>query len=208
MRAFGLLLVLVGMTANTADLLDQGGNIGADLMELDLRNDRHQLHGNVRISQGAMSIASDEATATALQTDNSRWTFDRSVHVQTAEADLKSSSATARFANGALSEAIVKGTPATFEQRQVLADQQARGRAGQIEYDFVKGIVKMTKDVWFTYGGNEFRGDVVVYNVRDEKVVVNPAGQSNGRVNIRIRPRNGVKIEPSNAPRSGSENGA
>ena len=48
-------------------------------------------------------------------------------------------------------------------------------------------------------------GDVVVYNVRDEKVIVNPAGQSNGRVNIRIRPQNGVKIE---TPRSGNESGA
>ena len=42
----------------------------------------------------------------------------------------------------------------------------------------------MTEDVWFSYGGNEFRGDTVIYNVNDERVVVNPGGPGNsgGRV--------------------------
>jgi lipopolysaccharide transport protein LptA len=208
MRAHLIVLCLFAAHSQAADLLEQGGNIGADLVELDLRNDQHQLHGNVRISQGPMSIASEEATASALQTDNSRWTFEHSVHVQTAEADLKSNTATARFANGTLREAVVKGSPATFEQRLAPAEKLARGRAGQIEYDFVKGIVKMTNDVWFTYGGNEFRGNVVVYNVRDERVTVNGEGRNNGRVNIKIRPTNGVKRDPATAPLPDNENGA
>ena len=49
-----------------------------------------------------------------------------------------------------------------------------RGRAGVIEYDFVAGIVKLTDDVWFSNGKDEFRGDVVIYNVRDERVQINP----------------------------------
>ena len=208
-------LIVVGLglftSVHTADFLDQENTIGADTVELDLRNDRHELQGNVRISQGPLSIAADRATATALQTDDSRWTFENSVHLQTPDADLKSNTATAEFLKGELKEAVVKGSPAVFEQRQAVADKRARGRAGQIEYDFAKGIVRMTNDVWFSYGGNEFRGDVVVYNVQDERVTVNAEGQNNGRVNITIRPRPDLKIErpsgSSAAPR-GDESGA
>jgi lipopolysaccharide transport protein LptA len=202
-------LLLLGLaSAHAAEFEDQVLQVDADDGEFDLREAEQHLRGNVRITQGAMSISAAEAVGKGESTDNSRWTFSRDVHLQTRDADLKSNTATAAFLNGLLTEATVKGTPAVFEQRTTLPDKQIRGRAGQIDYDIAKGIVKLTKDVWFSYGGNEFRGDVVVYNVRDEKVVVNPAGQSNGRVNIRIRPRSGAKLEPSTAPRSGSESGA
>jgi len=205
MARFLLLLLLGAAAVNAAELTDQVLQVDADDGEFDLREAEQHLRGNVRISQGAMSIVAQEAVGKGESTDNSRWTFSREVHLQTRDADLRSSTATAAFLNGQLTEATVKGSPAEFEQRGVSADKRIRGRAGQIDYDIAKGIVKLTSDVWFTYGSNEFRGDVVVYNVRDEKVIVNPAGQSNGRVNIRIRPQNGVKIE---TPRSGSESGA
>lgn len=190
------IVLLAGSGAlHAAELGTEAMTVEFDRSELDLRNDRHQLHGNVRIQQGAMSIVADEASASALQTDDSRWRFERSVHVQTAEADLKSNVATAEFSNGQLRQAVAFGTPAVFEQRTAL-DKRARGRAGEIEYDFAKGIITLTNDVWFTYGDNEFRGNVVVYNVREERVVVNPDGKSSGRVNITIRPRPGASPQP------------
>ena len=202
------ILVLLASPLHAADLSNQEMTVEFDSSELDLRNDRHELHGNVRITQGTMSIAADEATASALQTDDSRWKFERSVHLQTAEADLKSNVATAQFSNGQLRQAVATGTPAVFEQRTA-TDKQARGRAGQIEYDFAKGIIKLTDDVWFTYGDSEFRGNVVVYNVREERVVVNPDGKSNGRVNITIRPRTGASSNPpGSATRLAPESGA
>lgn len=197
MRELVLAVALLAPPLEAAELTDQAMTVEFDRSELDLRNDRHQLHGNVRITQGAMSIAADEASANALQTDNSQWKFERSVHLQTAEADLKSNTATARFANGLLSQAVATGTPAVFEQRTSTTDKLARGRAGQIEYDFAKGIIKLTNDVWFSYGENEFRGSVVIYNVREERVYVNPQGKSDGRVNITIRPRAGTKPNQS-----------
>ncbi len=79
-----------------------------------------------------------------------------------------------------------------FEQLDAAADKNVRGRANVIEYDFATGTVKMTQNVWFSYGGNEFRGDTVIYNVKDERVVVNPGGNgTGGRVNITIRPGSG-----------------
>jgi lipopolysaccharide transport protein LptA len=175
-------------TAVAADLALQDRKFSADVTDSNLREDSHVLRGNVRISQGPMSIEADQATASSLQSGNSRWTFERSVHIQTEDADLKSNSASAAFSDGALSTARVQGTPALFEQRRT-TDKPIRGRAGVIEYDLAAGIVKLTGQVWFTYGDNEFRGDTVVYNLREERVVVNPTGEKRGRVNITIRPQ-------------------
>jgi len=194
--AAALLLAAASAGAATVPRLgSESIQLSADFQSSDIRNDVHVLTGNVRVTQGPMSMQAEQATVNALQSDHSRWTFERAVHLQTADADLKSNSATAVFAAGQIAEATVKGTPATFEQRNAAADKSVKGRANLIEYDFAKGIVKMSQDVWFSYGGNEFRGDVVVYNVKQERVVVNPGGENaGGRVNITIRPGTG-KIE-------------
>lgn len=171
-------------------------SIGYDYAEIDMRKDEHHFRGNVSISQGPMSITSDTAMAQgASQNDKVRWTFDRNVHVQTSDADLRAATAIGQVVKGALTNATLKGSPAVFEQRNAAADKQVRGRAGQIEYDFARGIVKLSNDVWFSYGGNEFRGAVVVYNVRDERVVVNPEGSNQGRVNITVRPQPTGKLD-------------
>jgi lipopolysaccharide transport protein LptA len=168
---------------------------GADVLNSNFRTDVHELSGNVRVSQGPMSIESEQATAKALQTDHSQWTFERAVHIKTAEADLKSNTASAEFVKGLISQARATGTPAYFEQRGGPPDKQVKGRAGIIEYDFDKGIVKLSNDVWFSYGGNEFRTSKVIYNLRDERVVANPDRQDSGRVNITVRPKTGeVKL--------------
>jgi lipopolysaccharide transport protein LptA len=164
----------------------------------------------VRISQGDLSIEAQKATASGMQSDNGRWTFEKSVHIRTADADLKSDSARASFANGQIAEAVAQGSPATFEQRNAAADKQVRGRANTIEYDFGNDTVKLSDNVQFAQGGNEFRGDTLIYYVRDERVVMNPGGGESGRVNITIRPRNGTKqpdAAPA-APKNDDESGA
>jgi len=193
-------------TAAAADLAMRDGRLSADITDSNLREDLHVLRGNVYISQGQRSIEADQATASALQSGNSRWTFERSVHIRTEDADLKSNTASAAFSNDALATARVQGTPALFEQRRT-DDKAVRGRAGVIEYDLATGILKLTGQVWFSYGGNEFRGDTVVYNLREERVLVNPAGEKRGRVNITIRPqrRGAGGTGSSNAPAASDE---
>ena len=178
-------------------------HLSADLLDSDARNDEHVMTGNVRITQGATSMEADQATVNGLQSENSRWQFEHNVHIRTAEADLKSNSADAVFAAGRIAEATVRGAPATFQQLNAeSADRNVRGRARVIEYDFAKSTVKMTQDVWFSYGGNEFRGDTVIYNLNDERVTVNPGGGNNGggRVNITIKPGSPVRLPGSQTP--------
>ncbi|HEY5810389.1 MAG TPA: LptA/OstA family protein [Povalibacter sp.] len=179
-----------GAHAATPTPSTEGINIAADLQEADLRNDVHVLTGNVSITQADMSMEADKATVKGLQTDNGRWTFERAVHIRSAKADLRADTADAVFASGRVAEATVKGAPALFEQLNAAADKKVSGRAKIIQYDFGKGTVRMSEDVWFSYGGNEFRGDTVVYSLNDERVVVNPGATqgSGGRVHITVKP--------------------
>jgi len=196
-------LGVMATAPNAAAPGTEGINISADLQESSLREDLHVLTGNVRITQGDMSMEADKATVSGLESDRSRWTFERNVHIRSSRADLRADTADAVFVNGRLAEATVKGTPALFEQLDATADRKVSGKAEVIEYDFSKGTVKMTRNVWFSYGGNEFRGDTVIYNLNDERVVVNPgATGGSGRVNITIKPGSVPALPGAGKPRA------
>jgi lipopolysaccharide transport protein LptA len=170
----------------------------ADVMTLDMRADMLDLAGNVRVLQGPLSIESGTATATAQgrRSGESQWTFQNAVRINTAEAALQADTARAAVVDGRIASARIEGKPAQFEQR-AKADRQMRGRAGVIEYDFAAGVIKLTGDVWFSNGKDEFRGDVVVYNVRDERVQINPGGREPGRVRGTIRPERDTTSAPT-----------
>ncbi|HWK51553.1 MAG TPA: LptA/OstA family protein [Steroidobacter sp.] len=182
-----LLFATVGSGAAKAPPLDSGFAWSADVVSSDFRNDTLDLSGNVRAAQGPMSIEAQTAKARNFRAPNSHWTFEQAVRIRSAEADLQSNVATADFLNGELSDVRIQGSPARFEQIGAANNRQVRGRAGVIEYDINTGVVKLTDQVWFSNGKDEFRGDVVIYNVRDERVQINPGGSSN-RVRGIIRP--------------------
>lgn len=204
------LAAVTGASAGAAEVVRAGGQFTwvADVLSSDFRSDTLDLTGNVRVTQGPMSIEAGAATARDFRSDNSRWLFQKSVHIVTSEAELQSNSASAAIVSGQIAQARVEGSPAQFEQRGGRNDRQVRGRAGVIEYDFVAGIVKLTDQVWFSNGKDEFRGDVVIYNVRDERVQINPGGESSGRVRGIIRPQQRSETvspaPPSPQPESGA----
>jgi lipopolysaccharide transport protein LptA len=202
--AAALVLIALGTGAGAAQLLRPGDelNADADVVTSDFRTNTLEFSGNVRVTQGPMSIQAGAARANDFRSENSRWNFEKSVHIVTAEADLQSDSASAAVVGGQLARARAEGSPAQFQQRTGSADRQIRGRAGVIEYDFAAGVVKLTDEVWFSNGKDEFRGEVVIYNVRDERLQINPGGQ--GRVQGIIRPRGKTTVSPpAPAPESG-----
>jgi lipopolysaccharide transport protein LptA len=200
-RVTVLLLAAIGTTAGAAELLrpDDKFTWDADVVTSDFRTDTLEISGNVIVTQGPTSIQAGAAKANDVRSENSRWSFQQTVQIVTAEAKLQSESASAAIVGGQLARARAEGTPAQFEQRGAREDGQVQGRAGVIEYDFVAGVVKLTDNVWFSNGKDEFRGEVVIYNVRDERLQINPGGQ--GRVRGIIRPRQGTAATaPAPAP--------
>ena len=190
-------------SAVQAPSLDADFVWSADVVNSDFRNNTLDISGNVRVTQGPKSIEAQTARARNGQAEKQQWTFEKDVHIRTEEADLQSNLATAAVVNGQIANARIEGSPARFEQVGTENNRQVRGRAGVIEYDFNTGVVKLSNQVWFSNGKDEFRGDVVIYNVRDERVQINPGGSSN-RVRGIIRPSNGAK--PKN--NSGAANGS
>jgi lipopolysaccharide transport protein LptA len=180
------------VAAATPPSTEAGYTWSADVLSSDFRSDILELRGNVRVMQGPYSIEAQTAKGRNVRAESSRWTFEQGVRIRTAEADLFSDLATAGIVNGQFADARIEGAPARFEQLAGTANRQVRGRAGVIEYDFNSGVVKLSNQVWFSNGKDEFRGDVVIYNIRDERVQINPGGSSN-RVRGIIRPTNGAK---------------
>ncbi|HEY7639670.1 MAG TPA: LptA/OstA family protein [Steroidobacteraceae bacterium] len=195
-----LALALLGPGIATAAELVRPGeafSYEADNVTTELRSQTLEISGNVRVTQGASSIQSASAKATG-PTENSRWSFQKGVRIVTSEAELDSDSADAAVVGGQISRARAQGSPAQFQQRGASADRQIRGRAGVIEYDFAAGVVTLTNQVWFSNGKDEFRGEVVIYNLRDERLQINPGGQ--GRVQGIIRPQGKTTVSPPPAP--------
>ena len=201
-HAGGALLLMLALTHTAsgakAPALEGDFTWSADVLNSDFRSDTLDLSGNVRVSQGPMSIEAQSAKARDVRADTSRWTFQNAVRIRTSEADLQSNVATAAVINGQISDAKVEGSPARFEQVGGTGNRQVRGRAGVIEYDVGTGVVKMTNQVWFSNGKDEFRGDVVIYNVRDERLQINP-GSSSNRVRGTIRPNQKSNVPPGGA---------
>ena len=190
--ALGAVLLLLATAVSGAanpplPKLDGGFTWSADVVSSDFRHDTLDLSGNVRAAQGPMSIEAQTAKARDFRAPNSHWIFEQAVRIRSTEADLQSNLATAAFVNGELSDVRIEGSPARFEQLDAANSRQVRGRAGVIKYDIKTGVVTLTNQVWFSNGKDEFRGDVVIYNVRDERVQINPGGSSN-RVRGIIRP--------------------
>ncbi len=149
----------------------------------------------VRIAQGELSVEADEATATGLDFENSEWKFSGAVHIRMPNGLLDSDDATVTFRNNQISHARIAGTPASFEQRRVVEQQVARGRAGNIEYDVTRGTIELKGKAWLSDGQNEITGQTLVYDMTKERVFANPGEQDPGGVSITINPRN------LNAPR-------
>jgi lipopolysaccharide transport protein LptA len=144
----------------------------------------------VKISQGGMSIAADEAQATGQSTslnfDDSVWVFRGNVKIVTEQGLLDSDQADATFSKGLLEKAVIVGKPAEFEQRNPKNAKPVRGHAERIVYDVAKGTVTLTKDAWLNNGADEIHGEQFTYNMLEKKVFADPSEQNSQRVHITI----------------------
>jgi len=143
----------------------------------------------VTITQGKLRVEAAEATATGLNFENSQWQFSGDVHITMEKGSLSSDRADVTFARNQIARAVINGAPATFEQTLDKPPQVARGRANVIEYDVANGTVRLAENAWLSDGDNELSGEVLVYDVRSERVIANAPAGGDGRVRITINPR-------------------
>ena len=151
---------------------------------------QNKLHfQQVRITQGPMQVEAREASATGLNFENSEWTFSGDVRVTVPDGKLTATSAVITFRDKEISSAVIRGTPAEFEQTLKDTGQVARGHGDTINYDFKQGTVHLTGSAWLTDGDNVIQGDTLVYDVGQQRVMANPGGTVPGGVRITINPK-------------------
>jgi lipopolysaccharide transport protein LptA len=180
-------LALPALQAIAARVEQPAISLDAQSSELDYKNN-NLIFRKVRITQGNMSVAADQAQATGLDFENSRWVFRGNVKITMDQGQLTSDEAEITFAKKLLSKAVVKGSPAAFEQRIAKTGKLAQGRAENIDYDVTKGVVQLSKNAWLSDGQNEIRGESLKYNVLAQNIVAEASEQGSQRVHIIITP--------------------
>jgi lipopolysaccharide transport protein LptA len=166
-------------------------DVQAQYEEVDGKNKTIFLR-KVRIAQGNMTLTADQGqvngTGVENAFDNSVWVFRGSVKVTMDQGVLNSDEARVTFANKVLSNAVVTGKPASFQQKIAKTDKVAHGHADAIDYDVTKGIIRLTKDAYLDNGQYEVHGESLKYDVAKQVSSAEAAEQGSQRVHIIITP--------------------
>ncbi|MGA8095090.1 MAG: lipopolysaccharide transport periplasmic protein LptA, partial [Steroidobacteraceae bacterium] len=160
---------------------------------------------NIVISQGSTRVTADHARGTGgVNFQNSHWIFTGNVHIEAPpRGSLRSDQATVEFRNNRITSATVDGSPAEFEQELASGLGMEKGHADQIVYDVTQGTVVLTKDAWVSDGHNEMSAPSISYSIREQKVLANSPGASQG-VHILITPQSVPKH--GSPPKSSQQN--
>ena len=162
-------------------------NVDAASSDFDYKNNV-LLFRDVTITQGEVQVRADNATATGLDFESSEWVLRGNVLIKAEGGSLNSNEARVDFANNRIARATITGAPASFEQK-LENGGTARGRAGDIDYDFGRATVRLKRDAYLTDGRNDIAGETLVYSIRERRVLANAEEQGDERVHITINPK-------------------
>jgi len=174
-------------------------NLEAASSDFDYKNNT-LLFRRVKITQGQLQVAAQEASATGLNFENSEWNLRGQVQITVTDGKLASSDAKVTFRNNEIVTALIRGAPASFEQRLKDSQQLAQGEASTIEYNVQQGTVRLTGDAWLSDGQNVIRGNTLIYDIGRQRVAANPGESDPGGVRITINPK---KQDTEQAPPPG-----
>jgi lipopolysaccharide export system protein LptA len=119
--------------------------------------------------------------------DSSPTILSGGVHITQGTLDIQSSTATISTRNGDPSRAVLTGAPVVLKQ-QMDDGTPMTARASQVDYDLSTETVVFTGSVVIDQPRGSMSGQRVVYNMKTGRV--DSGGQGNGRVKMRILPKN------------------
>jgi lipopolysaccharide export system protein LptA len=160
-------------------------------MEFDYGAHRAVLRDDVVLSQGDLRVTADRCDATGFNTPTGRWTCTGNVHLTSElRGKLQSDEAVVDFHDNRIQSAVATGHPAQFEQTASTTGILARGHADTIEYAVAAQTVRLTMDAWIKYGDNEeITAPVLVYNIKEQKLVAVGSGRPGERVHLTTVPK-------------------
>ena len=159
-------------------------------LDIDYRNNRARFR-EVVITQCDLRIEAAEANvAGGLDFENGEWTVSGNVRINAEGGNLRSDKAVVQFRNNLISQAVITGTPAEFEQQRK-DGTMSRGHASTISYEPGSGTVKLRENAWLLLGCNELKAEQLVYNIKSQRVEGQPqaAPGAGSRITFIIQPK-------------------
>lgn len=162
-------------------------SLDADSTDYDGKNSMLMFRG-LRLSQGNIGITADVGRTSELDFEDSVWEFTGNVTIDTGNGQIECETANLQFSDHQLRVATITGSPATFEFRRPDGNQTTYAEAGQLQYDFSSGIVEFSGQATITEGGNTISSNYLLYNIREQRISAQSAGDGDQRVKITYTP--------------------
>ncbi len=162
-------------------------SLDADSTDYDGKNSMLMFRG-LRLSQGNIGITADVGRTSELDFEDSVWEFTGNVTIDTANGHIECDSANLQFSDHQLRIATITGSPATFEFHRPDGDQTTYAEAGQLKYDFSRGVVEFSEQATITEGGNTISSNYLLYDIREQRINAQSAGDGDQRVKITYTP--------------------
>ena len=168
-------------------------DIDADNTTIDGKNSMIIFSG-LRLTQGAVSIQADEGRATRMELEDSYWNFSGNVIIEVEGGRIEADAAELLFDEFRLKQAIVTGSPATYELQRPDSEETTYAEAGRLRYNVDTGVIEFSDQATITEGGNQISSNVLVYNIVEQRIDADSSGEEDGRVRITYTPANGVEL--------------
>lgn len=135
-----------------------------------------------------ISIEADRLEISQL---DGRSLYQGQVVLQQGELRLEADTLQLQQQQGQLQRAIADGTPVRLQLRDEQSTQLIRAQAQHMDYDISNNSIELKGDAILWRGGDEFRGQLLRYNIEQRSVQASghqPADGSDGRVRIILQP--------------------
>ncbi|MDJ0748522.1 MAG: LptA/OstA family protein [Woeseiaceae bacterium] len=162
------------------------------------------IYTGLRFSQGSISIESDEGRMTNGLENERHLRFSGNVVIVVNNGRIECDDAVLKFQGTTLSNAVVTGSPATYELRRAGAEDVTYAEAGRLLYDVGGGVIEFSDNAKITESGNEIASNFLLYNINERRIKADSTGADDDRVRITYTPTNGTP-EPETAPEDDSQ---
>ena len=163
-------------------------SLDADATDYDGKSSMLMFEG-LRLTQGNIGVQADKGLASKLDFEDAVWQFTGNVVIDTENGHIECDTADLRFSGHQLTLASITGSPASFTLQREGVNEVTEAQAGRLTYDFAAGIVEFADDAVITEGGNQISSDYLVYNIKEQRINAQSAGEGQPRVKITYTPR-------------------
>lgn len=174
-------------------------SLDADSTNYDGKSSMLMFEG-LRLTQGSIGVQADKGLASQLDFEDSVWKFTGNVVIDTENGHIECDVADLKFSGHQLQVATISGSPAIFEIQRSDSDETTYAEAGRLDYDFTAGVIEFSGDAVITEGGNKISSNYLVYNIKEQRINAQSAGEGEPRVKITYTPRATGDVPEEDAP--------